>query len=108
MQWPEIVLGARGAAADQEHGRALQLGVRHGGDAVGHTRTGGDQDDAELSGERGVRMGHVHGGALIAHVDNAYAPLCQLIPDGLDMTALETEHPVDVAGDEKRDYQLGD
>ena len=53
-------------------------------------------------------MGHVHGGALIAHVDDAHAALRQLIPDWLDMTALETEHPIDLAGDEKLDDQLGD
>jgi hypothetical protein len=52
-------------------------------------------------------MGHVHGGTLIADVDDPYAPLCQLIPDWLDMAALEAEHPIDVAGDEKRDNQLG-
>jgi hypothetical protein len=53
-------------------------------------------------------VGHVHGGALVAHVDDADVPLRQLIPDGLDVTALETEHPIHVAGDEKRDNQLGD
>ena len=53
-------------------------------------------------------MGHVHGRAFIAHVDDAHAALRQLIPDRLDMTALEAEHPIHLAGDEKLDDQLGD
>jgi hypothetical protein len=53
-------------------------------------------------------VGHVHGSALIAHVDDAYSSLRQLIPDWLDMTTLESEHSVDVASDEKRDDLLGD
>jgi hypothetical protein len=53
-------------------------------------------------------MGHVHGGAFIAHIDDAYPLLHQLIPDWLDMTALETEHPIHLSGNEKLHDQFSD
>ena len=107
MQRPEIVLGARGAAADQQHGNAFELRVRHGGDAIGHARTGGHHRDAEPPGEHGVRVRHVHRRAFVAHVDDAHAALRQLVPDRLDVAALQAEHAIDAARDEEVDDELG-
>jgi hypothetical protein len=108
LQWPKIILGAWSATANQEQRHTLQLRIGHCGDAVGHAWTGGDQDDTKLPGERCVSMGHVHGGAFIAHIDDAYPLLHQLIPDWLDMTALETEHPIHLSGNEKLHDQFSD
>ena len=52
-------------------------------------------------------VGHVHRRAFIAHVDDAHVALRQLIPDRLDMSALEAEHAVDLASDEKLDDEFG-
>jgi hypothetical protein len=43
----------------------------------------------------------VHGRALVPHVDDAYAELWQMVPDWLNVAALQTEHAVDFAFDEK-------
>src|SRR6185437_1222212 len=43
----------------------------------------------------GVR--HVHGGAFVAHVDDADALTGDMVPDRLDVAALETEDAVDAA-----------
>ena len=52
---------------------------------------------AERAGEFGVRVRHVHGGALVAHVDDADAEPRDVVPDRLDVPALESEDAIDVA-----------
>ena len=54
----------------------------------------------------GVR--HVHRRALVADVDDAHAEPGELVPDGLDVAALEAEHAIHaVVAQEARD-QVGD
>ena len=97
LQRPEVVLRARRAAADQQHRRALELRIGDGGDAVGDAGPGGRERDPELAGEHGVRMRHVDGGALVAHIDDADAAPAELVPDRLDVPALQPEDAVDPA-----------
>jgi hypothetical protein len=46
-----------------------------------------------------LRMGmrHVDRGALVAHVDDADAAACHMIPDRLDVAALQAEDAIDAA-----------
>jgi hypothetical protein len=55
-----------------------------------------------------MRVRHMDGGALVAHVDDAHAALPELVPDRLDVAALQAEHPVHAARDEEIDDELGD
>ena len=65
LQRAHVGLRPRGAAADQQHRRARQRGVGHGGDGVGDAGAGGDHRHAELAGQLGMGMRHVHGGAFV-------------------------------------------
>ena len=47
-------------------------------------------------------------GAFVAHVDDAHAALRKLIPDRLDVPALQPEHAIDAAGDQELDDPFGD
>ncbi len=55
-----------------------------------------------------MRVRHVHRGALVAHIDDAHAELVQVVPDRLDVAALQAEDAVDAAGDEKARDDFGD
>ena len=108
LQWTEIVLRDGRAAADQQHRDALELRVGHRGHAVGDAWTGGDHRDADAATERRVRLRHVNGSAFVAHVDDAHAALAELVPDRLDVPALQAEHAIDAARDQEVDDDLGD
>ena len=43
----------------------------------------------------------MNGGALVAHIDDADARPRNMVPDRLDVTALQTEDAIDAAGFEK-------
>ena len=101
LQRPHIGLRARRASADQQHRRARERGVGHGGDRIGHARPGRHHGDAERAGELGMGMRHVHRGPFVAHVDDANAAARDVIPDRLDMAALQPEDAVDAARREK-------
>ena len=64
---------------------------------VGHAGPGRDHGDAELAGQLGMGVRHVHGRALVAHVDDADAEPREMVPDRLDVAALQAEHAVDAA-----------
>ncbi len=108
LQRSEIVLRARGAAADQHHRHTLQLRVGNRGDAIGDAGTGRDHCDADGARQHGMRMRHVHGGPFVAHVDDAHPALTQLVPDRLDMPALQSEYAIDAAGEQEIDDQFSD
>ncbi len=55
-----------------------------------------------------MRVRHVHRGAFVAHVDDAHVQLRQLVPDRLDVAALQAEDAVDAAGDEEAGNDFGD
>jgi hypothetical protein len=97
LQRPHIGLRARGAAADQQHRRAGERGVGHRGHTVGDAGPGGGHRHAEAAGQFGMGVRHMHRRALVAHVDDADAELRDMVPDWLDMTALQAEHAIDAA-----------
>jgi hypothetical protein len=53
-------------------------------------------------------MRHVHGGAFIAYVEDANALSCHVVPDRLDVAALQAEDAIDPAGEQKAGNQFGD
>ncbi len=104
LQRPHIGLRSRRAAADQEYGRACERGIGHGGDGVGHARAGGDHGDAKAAHELRMRMRHMHSRSLVANVDNADALSRHMVPDRLNVSALQAEHSIDApCGQKARD-----
>ena len=97
LQRAKIGLGARRAAADHQNRHPGERGVgdRRGG--VGHAGTGRHHGDSELAGEFGVGVRHVDGRDLVANVDDADAKLRGMVPDRLNMAALQPEDAVDAA-----------
>ena len=91
LERTHVDLGARRAAADQQHRDARERGVRDRGDGVGHARAGGHHRDPERAGQLGMGMRHVDRGPLVAHVDDADAEPRHVVPDRLDMAALKPE-----------------
>ena len=78
-------------------GHAGERGIRDRGRRVGDARTRGHHGDAEFAGEFGVRVRHVDRRDFVAHVDDADAELGRVIPDRLDVAALQAEDAVDAA-----------
>ena len=101
LQRAHIGLGPRGAAADQQDRHPRQRRVGHAGDGVGDAGAGSDHRHAEVAGQLGVRLGHVHGGAFVTHVDDTDAAAAEMVPDRLDVAALDAEDAVDATGDEE-------
>ena len=56
---------------------------------------------ADDAGDRLFQLAHVHGGALVAHIDDADAAAAKVIPDRLDVAALQPIDAVDAACHEK-------
>ena len=81
--------------------------VGDAGDGVGHARARGDQRDAEFAGQFGMRLRHVDGGALVAHVDDADAFRIEPHPDRHDVAAAQREHARDAAALQETGDQVG-
>ena len=107
LQAAAIFLRPRIAAGHHEDRRARNMRVGDAGDGVGHAGTGGDQRDAELAGQFRVGLGHMHGGALVAHVDDADAFGIEPHPDRHDVAAAEREHAGDAAAFQEARDQVG-
>lgn len=55
--------------AEDDHGSTVRKGILHGGDNVGGSRAGGDEDDTGLSRGTGVAFGHVSGALFMSRED---------------------------------------
>ncbi len=97
LQRPHIGLWPRRAAADQQHRSARERGVGHGCDRVGDARPGSRHGDTQRAGQFRVGVRHVDGRSFVANVDDADAFARHVIPDRLDVAALEAEDAVDAA-----------
>jgi hypothetical protein len=106
LERAQVILGARWTTADEQDWYAFQVRVGNGGHAIGHTWPGGGEHDTELARKNRVGVRHMDGGTLVTHIDDAHTTLGELIPDQLDMAALQTEHPIHTSGNEKVDDQL--
>ncbi len=92
-----LLLGEGVAAADDDHGDAVDEGVGDAGDDVGDARAGRDDGNARAAGGAGPGVGHVAGGLLVARVDDADAVVPAGLKDGVDVPAVEGEdvlHPL--------------
>ena len=104
LQRSAVILKRRRAAADDHDRRTLEIGVRNRRHAIGHARTGRDECDADLATQQRMRGRHVHGSALVPHVDDRRAARGQAVPDRLDVPALQAENARrPPRGDEARD-----
>ena len=81
--------------------------VRDGRYAIGHPRSRSCQHHADLPGEHRMRVRHVHGSALVAHVDDSHSALRELIPNRLNVSSLQPEYAVHLARDKKLHDELG-
>lgn len=108
LQRPEIVLRHWRAAADQQYGHALEVGVGDRHHAVGDPRTGSCHRDAHAARELRVRKRHAHCRALVPHVDDLHAELRQMVPDRLDVPTLQAKDAVNAAGNDEARNDLGD
>ena len=97
LQRPEIGLRARGAAADHQNRDASERSVCDRRHRVGHSWTRRHHGDAEFACQLGVGVRHVHRRDLVTNIDDADAELRGMIPDRLDVAALQTENAVDAA-----------
>jgi hypothetical protein len=86
---PRSSCGTGAQTADQQHRHPLQVRICHRGHAVRDARPGGCEDHAHLPRQHGVTVRHVHAGAFVANVEHAHVALRELIPDRLDMPALQ-------------------
>ncbi|GAC1540222.1 MAG: hypothetical protein NVS2B17_16290 [Candidatus Velthaea sp.] len=67
------------------------------GHAVGDAGTRRDERDAQPSRKLRVRVRHIDGRALIAHIDDRDAFLRQTHPDRHDVAAAEPKNTIDAA-----------
>ncbi len=98
LQRTHICLWARCAPTDQQHRHSCQGSVGDGRDGVRDAWPGRHHGNAELASELSMRVGHVHRGPFVAHIDDPDAELGDMVPDRLNMAALEPENAVDAAG----------
>ena len=103
----------RGAAADDDHRGAGELGLGDGADAVGDARAGGEDGEAGDAGELAGGLGGEGGGLLVAHVEQAHrralALLLRLhraVVHREDVGAGQGEHRLDAVGAGDVDGQL--
>lgn len=61
--------GGDDLTAEDNHGGSVGEGILHGGDDVGGTGAGGDEDDARLARSAGIALSHVAGTLLVAGED---------------------------------------
>lgn len=98
LQSPPVFLRTRRRARKHEHRGASHVGIRYAGHGIGHPGAGRDQRNPHLPRQLGMGVGHVDGGSLIAHVDDADALGVQPHPQGHDVTATQGKDAVDAPG----------
>ena len=89
--------GTRRTAADEEHGYARDGSVRDARHGVRYAGPGRHHRDAEFARQFGMRVRHMDRGDFVADVDDLETERRGAIPDGLDVTALQTEDAADAA-----------
>ena len=81
-----------GAAGDEYHWAFGGVDGGQAGDGVGESGAAGEQGDGGLAGDTGVAVGHVHGRALVAGVDEFDALIGGGIHQGQDGVAHDGEN----------------
>ena len=95
LERPHVDLRPRRAAADHQHRRPCQRRVRDRRHHVGDARAGRHHRHAQAARQLGVGVRHVDRRPLVPHVDDADAEPGAVVPDRLDVAALEAEDAVD-------------
>ena len=108
LQRATVFLRARRQSRKHEHARARDVRICDAGHRIRHARPGRDQGNADVAAQCTVGVGHVHGGAFVAHVDDRDALRIESHPDRHDVAAAQPEHAIDAApleeaGDDARD-----
>jgi hypothetical protein len=70
------------------------MGVGNARDRIGHAGASGNHGHAQSACELAMSLGHMHGGTLVAHIDDPDSQLGGMIPDRHDMTTAETEYAI--------------
>src|SRR5215467_1027547 len=104
LERTEIVLWHRRAASDQYHRHAFELCVGDRSHTIGDARPRSRERDADLAGQHGVAVRHVHSGAFVANIKDADVALNQVIPDWLDVATLQPINAINAP----RNYEFGD
>jgi len=97
LERAHVDLRPRRAAADQQHRHAGYRGVGDGCHGVGDAGSSGDHRHRGRARQLGVGMRHVGRGTLVPDIDDADAEAGGMVPDRLDVAALQPEHPVDAS-----------
>ncbi len=92
----------------QQHHRQFRAERRvERADRVGMARPAGDHRDAGLAGEPSPRVRHVHGGRLVAHVNEIELRLDRGIEHRHDVIAREREHALRTEPRERARHDVG-
>ena len=81
LQAAPILLRARVGPGDDQNRCTRHMRVGDPRHRVGDARPGGDKCHAQLPRQLGVRLRHMHGCPLVAHVDDADAMRVEPHPD---------------------------
>src|SRR4029078_9473670 len=104
------ILLAPGRQPRQDQYRGLgDVSVGDARHRVRDARTGGHERDAELAGQLGMRMRHVDGRALVAHVDDPDTFSVDAHPDRHDVATAQSENSIDTprTKDPRNDARAG-
>ena len=97
LQWAHVGLWTRGAAANQQHRRARERSIGHSRDGIGDAWSCGNHGNPEATGELGMGVCHMDGRTLVPDIYDANSLPSDMIPNRLNMTALQTKYAVDAA-----------
>ena len=96
--WP------RRTSGDDQYRNPADVSVGDGSYGIGQPGAGSNQRDAKFAGQFTVGVGHVYGGAFVPGVDQRDRKLCRGIPNRNNMSAEQSENPINILGAQK----LGD
>ena len=85
-------LPGRGVPRQQNHRRFRRQRRVQSADRIGVTGSAGNQGDTDFSGQAAMGIGHVHGGGLMADVNEVDAGVERGVEDRHDVVAGQREH----------------
>ena len=104
LQRELLVVDKRTAAADDQHGHAVEVGVRYRGDDVGDSRARRDHGHADAARRARPAVGGVPGGLFVPRVHQPEFVADGSLEDRVQVSAMEGEDAVDPLGN-KHAYQ---
>jgi len=101
LEGPAPDLSHRRVPAQEDHRRLRHERAVEGGDRVAMARARGDEGHPRLPGEAAPCVRHVHGGGLVARVENGQAAAAGGVVEGQDLVARQREEVADRGGDQR-------